>query len=249
MKKTILIIACATILITLAIFPSPSTVKAANDPHGAISITFDDSTKNQFSYAYQLMQARGMVATYYAISNQIDQDGFLTHTDLQTLQANGNEIGSHSQSHPHLTQLSNSSKIQEIYGSKQTLESYGLTVNNFAYPYGETNDTVDYFVSQYYRSGRQIMNNLVLWHFPVPNYTNFTNFYNVPGYASETGDSSVLPRLKSAVDNIYSQNGWGVFAFHNVLPGVNDTLYTISTENFTAFLDYVANQRYTHNNR
>jgi uncharacterized repeat protein (TIGR02543 family) len=239
MKKTILIIVCASILITLASFPSLTTVKAAS-PHGAISIAFDDGTENQFSYAYQILQARGMVATYYVITNSIDQSGFMSHTNLQTLQANGNEIGSHSQSHQHLTQMSASSIIQEVYGSKQTLESYGLTVNNFAAPYGDTNNTVDSFVSQYYRSVRTYVNNLDLRSFPIPNnWTNFTNFYSLPGFASETGDNTVLPRLKSAVDSVYSTNGWAAFSFHNVLPGVNDTLYTISTENFTAFVDYI----------
>ena len=41
------------------------------------------------------------------------------------------------------------------------------------------------------------MNNLNLAYFPVQDYTNFTNFYQINGFAAETGnDTTVLPRLK-----------------------------------------------------
>ena len=76
-----------------------------------------------------------MVATYYAISNFVGIPELMTYSDLQTVQSTGNEIASHSMNHPDFTKLNNASLNQEIYGSKQTLESYGLIVNNFAYPW------------------------------------------------------------------------------------------------------------------
>jgi peptidoglycan/xylan/chitin deacetylase (PgdA/CDA1 family) len=238
MNKKMLIFITLTILITMSVFTSSnSTVKAAS-LHGLISITFDDGNQNQFDYAYPMLQARGMVGTFYVITDRIGLNGNMSYGELQTLQANGNEIGSHSVTHSHMIQMSSASIIQELSVSKQTLQSHGLTVNNFAYPYGETNDTVDSYVSQYYRSGRTYVNDFRFLPVPVPDYTNFPNFYQPYGYVSETGDNTVLSRLKSAVDNI-PFNGWTVFTFHNVVPDPSISPYAISTTDFAAFLDYI----------
>jgi uncharacterized repeat protein (TIGR02543 family) len=236
MKKILLTILFIVILMPIVSFlPSCSIVKAAS-PHGAISIAFDDGNQNQFDNAYPLLHSRGMVGTFYVISDFVGQNGYMSYTELRTLQTNGNEIASHSASHPHLTQLDNASIIQETGGSQQTLQSHGLTVNNFAYPYGDGrgNDTVEYFVFQYYRSGRTYQNNFDTVTFPVQQYTN-----HVYGYAAETGDNTVLARLETAVDAVYDTNEWGVFVFHNIIPGASQSDYTISTEDFIAFLNYI----------
>ena len=40
-------------------------------PHGVITLTFDDSWQSQYSNAFPLMQARGMVGTFYEITNDL----------------------------------------------------------------------------------------------------------------------------------------------------------------------------------
>ena len=47
-------------------------------------------------------------------------------------------IGSHSESHPYLTRITDSNTLwNEINGSKQILQDHlGITVNEFAYPFG-----------------------------------------------------------------------------------------------------------------
>ncbi len=236
-------------MITLATVALPNlVVKAADgDPHGIISIAFDDGKQNQYDNAYPLLSEKGMVATYYVISDEVgNQPDFMTYPELQALQDNGNEIGSHSKSHVNLNYLpTNESIEEEVLGSKTALTSHDLTINNFAYPFGGAyNDTVDSYVSQYYTSGRDYINNISPMSYPWQDYTNFTNFYLVYGFAGENGnDTTVLQRLKDAVDTVYDNNYWGVFVFHNVVPDSSNTDYEISTANFEAFLDYIVQQQ------
>jgi uncharacterized repeat protein (TIGR02543 family) len=244
MKKSYIIIASLALFLILATIALPNSVVRAADPHGAISITFDDGRQTVFDYAYPLLDERGMVATYYVNPDNVGLSGLMTYSELQNLQTDGNEIGNHGKTHTDLTHLSNASLYQEIYSSKQTLQSQGLTINNFAYPYGSTNNTVDSIVSQYYRSGRMYVNNLETFIFPLNSYyETIPGFVQVNGFAAETGnDTTLMPRLLAAVDSVYSSNHLGIFSFHQVYPGASNTESAISTADFAAFLDYVASK-------
>jgi len=127
-----------------------------------LSIVFDDGTISQYTYAFPLMQARGLHGTFYVISDQIrDVSGsshFMSFAELAVLQDAGNEIGSHGKTHISFIGRSESWLRTECSVSKQALESHGLMVNNFAYPYGETDDFVSSIVLQYYSSARTAYN-------------------------------------------------------------------------------------------
>jgi peptidoglycan/xylan/chitin deacetylase (PgdA/CDA1 family)/cell division septation protein DedD len=233
MKKSYLIITCLVVLITLATIALPNLVVKAADPHGVISIAFDDGKQNQYDYAYPSLHERGMVGTYYIISGEVgNQPDFMTYTELQALQADGNEIGSHGKTHQDLTLVDNATLSDEVNGSKADLESHGFIVNNFAFPFGATNAIVDSYVIQNYLSGRSYVNSINPMDYPW-------HYYDVAGYAAETGnDSTVLPRLMAAVDNVYANDTWMVFVFHNI-DSTPNTPYAISPANFEAFLDYI----------
>lgn len=238
MKKSIFIVTCIVALTAFtAFFTSSYRVKGADfQPRGAISICFDDGRKNQFDYAFQLMETMGMTGTYYIPTARIrdfsGNSAYMSVEEIQTLQTHGNEIGSHGQTHTNFLTLSNSTIRQECYASKQILQSFGLTVNNIAYPFGGTNPTVDAIASEYYRSGRYAYTKNFVMNPPISKFALFAR-------AGEAGDNSTLMRLKSMVDQVYSANGWGVVFFHNVIPDVYDRNYTISTQDFSAFLNYV----------
>ena len=242
MKKVFATIVCLTILITLASIASPSFLVKAADPHGVISITFDDAKQNQYQFAYPLLNEYGMVATYYAISDNVGVnpqdtiDGYMTYAQLQELQASGNEIGSHSKTHSHLTSgLDNATLTSEVSGSKAALQSHGLNVYNFAFPFGETNATVDQFVQMNYTSGRSYVQSVNPMSYPW-------TYYDLAGYAAETGnDATVLDHIKLAIDYAYNNNKYAVLVFHNVYPGASNTEYAISTTLFESVLQYIQN--------
>ena len=204
--------------------------------HGVISLTFDDAWQSQYDYAFPLMQDRGMVGTFYVVTSKLETNAtgtdYLSFAELQTMQNYGCEIASHSVDHPDFTTLTDSQIIQECNDSKQVLQSYGLTVNNFAYPYGAYNDHTDSIVSQFYRSGRGV------W---CPDNVSQLPYTQWDVYADEgaPGDPGCLYSLESIVNQVYSTNEWAVLYFHFIFPDVNNSLNVINTQTFASLLDYI----------
>jgi peptidoglycan/xylan/chitin deacetylase (PgdA/CDA1 family) len=204
--------------------------------HGAISVAFDDGKQSNYDYAFPLMQARGIVGTFYVvtdfISNFSNNPSFMSIAELQTLQDYGCEIASHSKSHLAFTQISDSQIHEECNVSKQVLQSYGFSAENFAYPYGDRNSHTDSIVAEYYRSARLAYDWPYIMQLPISQFL-------LAGCPGETGDTDVLSYLEMIVDEVYSANGWAIIYFHDVIPGANNENYTISAEDFEGFLDYV----------
>ena len=204
----------------------------AEVPHGVVSIAFDDNYDNQFQYAFPLLQNYGIAGTFYVVTDHVGLPGYMTYSQLQILQSNGNEIGSHSKTHTTFTSLSEPGIRQECSLSKQALENQGLTVTNFAYPNGPTNDFVDSIVSQYYRSGRTAYIEPYLMDIP-------TTQFRVAGFNAETADPTALSLLEDMVDQVYSTNSWAIIFFHNIIQNGTYQQYTTSTQDFESFLNYI----------
>ncbi len=238
MRKSLVVIALflvATSALAITAASAGSMVKA-EVPHGVISIAFDDNYENQYEYAYPLMLERGLVGTFYVLTNHIQDisgnPNYMSVAEIQEIQANGNEIGSHSVTHSKFPNLTDEQIRYECEASKEILQSYGLTISNFAYPDGLTNNHVDSIVSEYYRSGRTAYVEPYLMDVP-------TSQFRIAGFSAETADSTALSLLKGMVDQVYSSNGWAVVFFHNIKPGISEELYTTSTQDFGSFLDYI----------
>ena len=146
LSKGILGVACAIILLNVVLTAayasdmftvyrqrtSMSGVSSSSlSTNGTVSIALDDGRQSQYDYALPLLEAKGMHATFYVISGDVGTSGYLTVSELQNLQGNGNEIGSHSVTHPNFLSISDVQIQQECSVSKQVLQSYGLTINNF----------------------------------------------------------------------------------------------------------------------
>lgn len=209
------------------------TTVSQPEQRGVVSIVFDDNYRDQYDYAYPLMNIRGITGTFYVVTNQIGVSGRMTFQQLQTLQNSGNEIGSHSVSHPSsFTSLTAEQIHYQCSTSKQVLQDHGLFVNNFAYPDGLTNDAVDSIVSNYYRSGR------TAYIEPYINDFSQAQFKRISAFNAEN-NSAELAELEAMVDQVYETDGWGVFFFHHIIPSDYHSQYTTSSQDFASFLDYV----------
>jgi peptidoglycan/xylan/chitin deacetylase (PgdA/CDA1 family) len=232
-KKIQVVIALVLVAAVVSASSTGTTSFAAlTETHGAISIAFDDNAQDQYDYAFPLLQAKGMVATFYVVTDDIN-DPYMSVAELQALQDYGCEIGSHSKTHPPFTALSDSEIREECEISKQVLQSYGLSVNNFAYPYGDRNNHTDSIVAEYYRSARSAYAPPYIMQFPVSQFV-------LPGFPGETGDPDALSRLQSMADEVYSTDSWAIIFFHHVIPDVSGSPYAISSQEFESFLDYIA---------
>ncbi len=121
------------------------------------AITFDDAYRSIVQLAGPILQRLGAPATVYAPTAFIGEDEPMSWTgvdhwgstvhrnelfpaswaDLQALQADGWEIGSHTRTHPQLPELSDAALLAELTDSRQEIEDHlGTRCASLAYPYG-----------------------------------------------------------------------------------------------------------------
>lgn len=121
-------------------------------PAKPIILTFDDGYQDFYDNAWPLLRKYGDKATIYVLSrgghpgacgNNFYQPNFyMTNTELRELA--GTDlimVEAHSQDHCSLKRKPEAIQWQEIFGSKEELETItGRPVRHFAYPYGAFDD-------------------------------------------------------------------------------------------------------------
>lgn len=113
-------------------------------PPKPVAITFDDGYSDAYDMALPILQRYGFSATFYIISGAVGQPGYMNWEQLAVLRDTGMEIGSHTISHPDLTQLDVGELARQVTQSKQDLErALGITITSFCYPTGLYNATVE----------------------------------------------------------------------------------------------------------
>jgi len=124
-----------------------------NIPPRAVAITFDDGYLDNL-VAFEELARRKMSATCFVVSGDIGERSrwpepgrepqtMLNAQHLKTMHDNGMEIGSHSRSHFHLTEVDDETLHSEVIHSKGDIEDIlGQPVVSFAYPYGQENERV-----------------------------------------------------------------------------------------------------------
>jgi len=119
------------------------------EQHGkVVGITFDDGYQNNLVHALPALKANGFTATCYGVSSMVGgtnawdegkmaQKPLMTQQDWLTWYGAGMDVGSHTQTHANLTELSDEAARQQIVQSKDELqEMLGAEVRHFCYPYG-----------------------------------------------------------------------------------------------------------------
>lgn len=109
-----------------------------------VILSFDDGWKDQFKYAFPILKKYGYRATFFVFTNSIDQKSFFSLEQLREMLAAGMIIGSHTRTHPYLTQIRDRDALwREISDSKRILEEkLGVEVTQFAYPFGAYTDEI-----------------------------------------------------------------------------------------------------------
>jgi peptidoglycan/xylan/chitin deacetylase (PgdA/CDA1 family) len=128
-----------------------------------VAITFDDGFRSVIELAFPLLAERGLVGTVFVPTSFIDGgraaswDGvsrwlgsphqskmrLLSPAELVELAESGWEIGSHTCTHPHLTQLDDAELDRELTESRRRCgELVGRPCLSLAYPYGDFDERV-----------------------------------------------------------------------------------------------------------
>ena len=128
-----------------------------------LAVTFDDAYRSVLALARPILDRLGMPATVFAPTDGVDAGGPLrwpgieqwldgpyeaellpmSWSELRMLADAGWEIGSHTETHPHLTQLDDATLLAELTRSKAACErSLELPCSSIAYPYGDVDARV-----------------------------------------------------------------------------------------------------------
>ena len=118
-------------------------------PDNSVVLTFDDGFQETFEHAVPILKQFGYPATFFLVTGLvgktnewIEHRGYPTARlmgweEAQRLKVEGFGLGSHTVSHPRLTEIDWVAARKEIEESKRRLEDrLGVPVQFFAYPYG-----------------------------------------------------------------------------------------------------------------
>ena len=129
----------------------------AEFPRRPLILTFDDGYLDNYTNLLPLMQQYGYRGVLYLLGDfdlrhnawDLAADPtepcaeLLSEAQKQAFADAGWEIGAHTLTHPHLTQLPPATVAHELCASKATLEQrLGVGVQSFAYPYGDLSPEV-----------------------------------------------------------------------------------------------------------
>ncbi len=128
-----------------------------NLPEKPIMLTFDDGYDDNYESAWPLLEAYRQKGIFYIITDKVDTLGYMTWHQIQVIHTGGNEIGSHTKTHPDLKLISGSDQklVDEVVESKTILEGKALgPIISFCYPSGAFNEKVAYLVEEHYEYAR-----------------------------------------------------------------------------------------------
>lgn len=129
----------------------------------AVAVTFDDAPRSVHRLALPIMEEMGLVGTVFVPTAYVGSDepmGWpgvdrwlggpheeellcMDREQLAGLAERGWEVGSHTHTHPHLTELDQAGLREELERSRALLEGWlGTECRSLAYPYGDASPAV-----------------------------------------------------------------------------------------------------------
>jgi len=177
----------------------------------ALSITFDDNYRFQFSYALPLLNQHLYKATYFVVTNRVG-GGWAPGWDTISMAAiQGHEIASHSKNHADFTVLGSNplyadSMKSEFRGSRDTINARvrSQKCETFAWPNGSVTSNVIEVAKQYYNACRGSVNQ---FEGQVPN-----DYFNIR--SQHIYHDTQLDTVNAFVDTIVKYEGWLVERWH-----------------------------------
>jgi peptidoglycan/xylan/chitin deacetylase (PgdA/CDA1 family) len=231
---------CPILVVPIALglifgIPNFSQVPEECLPSSMVTFTFDDGYFSTYDKAFPILEKYSYPATVFVITSAIGEPGYMTTEQILELADNGWEIGSHTVSHPDLTQLSDEQLKYELLVSQQYLENLGLTVRNFSSPHGRYDKRVVKTISQYYDSHRTSwpaeLNNLPL--------NNPEDRYYLKSVSVEA--KTTVEEVKQWIIKAKEEEKWLILLFHHIDERGD---YNWSSEDFEEVVKFVYEQQF-----
>jgi peptidoglycan/xylan/chitin deacetylase (PgdA/CDA1 family) len=120
------------VLVVLLALPGISGARAAT----VVSLTFDDGIATQ-KLVRPILASHGVHGTFFINSGNVGANAYyMAWSDIDALNADGNEIAGHTVHHKRLTDLTADEQKHEICDDAATIRGRGYTITDFAYPFG-----------------------------------------------------------------------------------------------------------------
>jgi hypothetical protein len=200
-----------------------------NNHPAAASLTFDDSRSVHLDVAIPELNKRHLRATFFLIVSKTTRIDDWRKAHLQ-----GHEIGNHSVSHEHATDLNEASEELQVEDAKKFLDSnFASDTLTFAYPYTEVTSGLLYWVKRYdfaARGGRGDGSLVYIKSDAQPDW------YDLPSQPSYTKYDATV--YKSWIDRTIAMNAWTAVQ----ILGIGDPatgFEPIPSGTFIEFLDYL----------
>jgi peptidoglycan/xylan/chitin deacetylase (PgdA/CDA1 family) len=163
-----------------------------------VAVTFDDAYRSVIELARPILERHGLPASVYVptahagAERPMSWPGIdhwigtpheheltpMSWDELRELANAGWEIGSHTRTHPHLTQLGDEETARELGDSRTEIEDeLGLPCDTIAYPYGDVDDRVEDLTRQAgYRTAAALPGSFT--HLNVHRYARLGLYHN-----------------------------------------------------------------------
>ena len=188
--------------------PSVWIARFQGDRAAAISYTFDDGLRDQYTCAVPMLNEVGFKGTFFVIPSKVSTTvedaerrkndkrawGTITWDELRQMAAQGHEIGSHTWSHPNLTKLTAEQVDAELTTSYNAIKKeIGRAPLTLAYPFNAHNPEVDTNTLKYYVAFR--------------------------AYQIGTSGKTTAASLNDWADKLVKEKKWGVVMTHAITNG------------------------------
>jgi|GEM_PF-1378734 len=204
----------------------PFQVVPWNGYKAALSLTYDDGDPIHLDLVIPEMEKRNLRGTFYLITGKLDRLDEWKKAFLA-----GQEIGNHTVTHRHATELTPADEKNEVEQAKATLEKLtGSPVVTFAYPFVEESPGIKKWV--------EVDNFIARGGFGSTYYLTpdmNPDWYDIPGQATMT--MYAYETYKNWVDQDLASGAWTVMMIH-AIEGSN-WYQPIPKKTYLRFLDYL----------
>ncbi|MBN2351657.1 MAG: polysaccharide deacetylase family protein [Spirochaetales bacterium] len=222
---------------------APQTGRKLNDCvtvktwHGgrtsALSLTFDDSSRDHVRHVKPILDRFGCTATFYVITAALDtaEDRNAGWEEFASVAADGHEIGSHTVTHARLRGLPQGGSGQpntcewEIAFSKSEIERRypGVRCLTMSYPFADSDADIETIARRHYLSARvgDFFPDNPIWNSASPtDWMRIVSFIPrfPPRRTTPEGDLPELERTKKLIGLAIERGEWAVIMIHSVVP-------------------------------
>ncbi len=89
-----------------------------------VVLTFDDGNLDNYENAIPVLDQYGYKGTFFIVYDWVGNPGYMNWDQLRDVVLRGHTVGSHTLSHPFLTEISIAKAKEEIYNSKVLIQKW-----------------------------------------------------------------------------------------------------------------------------